>query len=257
MSIVIKNSNDLTSPWTHWFLLGDTGSGKTSAIATFPYPFIIVPKNEQSILRLVGLGIDYVEVETPDEMAQALSWLEGAHSKSAQYLRQAESATDEAVREELYAAAWAAFPYQTVGVESLSHYTDLVIEAITGVKDGWQTGKMDQQKWGQLSAHLRNLQVRLRNLPVHAVFTALATLKENENTKVVLGGPLMSGAMAFKLPSACDAIGYCEEMPSGVRRIHFKKYKMFPGRARVPIGVEFPAVIEDFSWEKVKHFFGH
>lgn len=245
MTIEIKNAAEIVSPWTAWFLLGMTGSRKTTAAATFPYPIFIVPRNEQSIMTLRGRNIPYVEVDTPDEMNETITMLETQARTAAMLLAQGKN--DE---------AWAAFPWQTVVVESLSHYTDMIIEALTGTKGGWQQGKMDQQKWGHLSSHLRSIHTRLRALPCHLVYTALATVKENESTGVVEGGPLMSGAMAMKLPSACDAIGYCEVV-AGIGRVHFQRFKQFPARVRVPPGSNFPAHIDDFSWEKVAPYFGH
>lgn len=220
-------------------------SRKTSAAATFPWPIFIVPRNEQSIMTLRGRDIPYIEVDTPDDMNDAITYLE---MQSALCTRLVEQGKGE--------EAWAAFPYQTVVVESLSHYTDMIIEALTGTKGGWQQGKMDQQKWGHLSSHLRSIHTRLRALPAHMVYTALATVKENDATGVVEGGPLMSGAMAMKLPSACDAIGYCEVV-AGIGRVHFQRFKQFPARVRVPQGANFPAHVDDFSWAKVAPYFGH
>jgi hypothetical protein len=204
-----------------------------------------VPRNEQSIMTLRGREIPYIEVGTPDEMNEAVSMLETQAALSARLLAQGKN--DE---------AWAAFPWQTVAVESLSHYTDMIIEALTGTSGGWQQGKMDQQKWGHLSSHLRSLHTRLRALPIHIVYTALDEVKADENTKVVTGGALMSGGMKTKLPSACDAIGYCEVV-NGIGRVHFQRFKQFHARVRVPPGVQFPAHVDDFSWAKVAHFFGH
>lgn len=250
----IRYTDSLLAPFVHFFLLGDTGTGKTVAASSFPYPIFLVPKNEASIVTLRGMRrgdgspIPYIEIETPTDMDNVLTWLEGQCRQAGEFARAGDMAS-----------AWAVFPYQTIVTESLSHYCDLIIEALISGGSGKSAGKMDQQKWGQLGAHLRNLHSRIRNLPVHAVFTALAQVKESESSNTVVGGPLMSGAMAYKLPSACDAIGYCEVIagPKPIFRTHFTRYKLFPARVRVPPGVVFPPHVDNLRWDNVKGYFGH
>lgn len=218
-------------------------SGKTTAALTFPYPFFIVPMTENSIATGRGQDVPYVEAAGPTDLNAVLAYLEDAQRKSQQLLAA-----------EKPEAAWEAFPYQTVVVESLSHYTDLIIEELTN----GGTRKMDMQQWGLLSSHLRNIHTRLSNLPIHVVYTALAQVKENDSG-AIQGGALMSGAMAMKLPSACDAIGYCEQTMTkdGMQyRVHFRRFKQFPARIRAPRGVETPAFIDDFTFDKVKGLFG-
>ncbi len=250
MSIEIKNAMDLTSPWTRWFMMGPTGAGKTTCALTFPYPFFVIPATENSIVTGRGLDVPYVETQGPADLKDILVYLEDAHRKSVEFLR-ADKADE----------AWAVFPYQTVVLESLSHYTDLIIEELT---DGGKK-KMDMQQWGLLSSHLRNIHTRLSNLPVHVVYTALVEVKESEAGGSTAGA-LMSGAMRLKLPSACDAIGYCEQTPGRATkenpqpdmnyRVHFKKYGKFEARIRAPRGVVTPAYVDDFHFDKVKGLFG-
>lgn len=226
-------------------------SGKTTCALTFPYPLFVIPSTENSIVTGRGQDVPYVEATGPMELNGILAYLEDAQRKSVQLLAAGKGD-----------AAWAAFPYQTVVVESLSHYTDLIIEEIT---EGGRT-KMDMPKWGVLSSHLRNVHARLSNLPVHVVYTALAEVKEGENSGAATGGALMSGAMKTKLPSACDAIGYCEQTPGRATkenpnpgmnfRVHFQKYRQFAARIRAPRGVVTPPYVDDFHFDKVKGLFG-
>lgn len=274
--IEIKYADQLLMPFVHVFLMGDTGSGKTSAAATFPYPFFILPKNEQSIVTLRGMRIPYVEVASSFEMMEAIGFLEGRYRQAAQfqkYAQAAQAANDQQAAQGFFAQAWEAFPWQTVVIESISHYCDLIIEDLTsgdgevainnaGVAakgKGTSLHMMDQQKWGLLGAHMRNLHARLRNLPVHTVFTALAQVKEGKDGAPTTGGALFSGAMAYKLPSACDAIGYCVQMETSppTYRVHFRKYKQFAARIRVPPGVKAPEYVDGLTWAKLAPLFGH
>lgn len=235
MTLPVKNAKDIELPWVHFFFYGPTGSGKTVASSTFPDCYFIVPKNEQSIVTLMGQDIDYVEVigksGTPSTHG---GWgLENVISEL----------------EALYKSDPSKFPYQTIVIESLSHYMDLVIEELTrGNKLD-----MDWSKWGELSSHLRNVQQRLRNLEVHAVFTSLSKTEVAEGGNRVVGGPLMQGQTAVKLPSACDVIAFCECVPGKPTRYitHFKPYKGFDARSRFRA---MPDKVENFDFAQIEQF---
>lgn len=226
-----KNANTLTSPWTHWFLYGPTGSGKTTAASTFPRPIFIVPQNEGSIATLRGRDFPYYEVVDMSSplkagrggMVRVLDQLEAAYNKD----------PDE-------------FPFDTIVIESLSHYADLCIEELT---DG-NVKPMDQYRWGRLTGHLRNLQKRLRQLEVHAVFTALETTDVLDN-QVVIGKPMIQGQAAIKLPSACDVIGFmtASSGEKAKHTMHLRPYKSYAARSRFPL----PSKIENFNFADVEH----
>ena len=243
MTISAKNAQDLTSPWTHWFLYGDSGSGKTTNASTFPRPLFIVPQNESSITTLRGRDIPYYEAI--DISSPVVGGVGGMLS----ILSEIEQAYDAGPDE---------FPYDTLVIESISHYADLAIEEMTRGGDL----QMDQQKWGRFGSHFRNLQTRLRRLDCNVIFTALAKSSDGasddetgKRVKDVMGMPMIQGQTSIKLPSACDVIGYCEEYrinPKDTRyRIHFRKFKQFPARSRFK---RIPPVIEDFAFSKVEPF---
>lgn len=236
MTLSLKNAKDLDAPWTHWFLYGDSGSGKTMAASTFPNPVFIIPKNEGSITTLRGTDVPYYEAT---DMNSRLS-KDGVGGMNA-ILQELE---DE------YHRAPDDFPFDTIVVESMSHYADLIIEELT------EGGKapMNQQQWGLLTAHIRNIQARLRNLDVHVVFTALAKTDKSDDGKTLIGEPLIQGQSARKLPAACDVIGYCEESGgknNTVWRVHFRRHKHFAARSRF---TELPRVVEDFHFNEVEQY---
>jgi hypothetical protein len=228
----VKNAQQLIQPWTHWFLYGDSGSGKTLAASTFPRPVFLVPQNEGSITSLRGRDVPYYEIV---DMGSALVSGRGGMLRVLDEL------------EAMYAEDPNTFPYDTVVVESLSHYCDLVTEELTG----GGIRPMDQFRWGQLSSHLRTIQVRLRRLDVHAVFTSLArTTTADDGT--VIGDAMIPGQSSIKLPAACDVIGYCEVTTSKnnpVHRIHFRRHKHFIARSRFD---GLPATIDNFSFQQVE-----
>jgi hypothetical protein len=231
-------------PWTHWFFYGATRSGKTELAATFPKPLFIVPQNEASITTLMGRDIPYVLCGSPfgsyDE-EKGVGGLIGMRDKNG---NQEIGILDSLER--LYKKNPKTFPYETIVLESMSHYTDLVEEHLTA----GATKQMDPLAWGKMKDHLRHVQTRLRAMQVHVVFTCLDELKTNEKSGVTIGGPLMSGKAARTLPSSCDAIGYCRR--AGDRFfVHFKNFGHYQAGSRF---TRMPSQIENFSFKAVEQF---
>jgi hypothetical protein len=230
------NARDIDLPWMHFFFYGESGSGKTEVAATFPRPVFIVPQNEGSIMTLRGRDIPFYEA------TDLSSRLVGGVGGLICIIDELEHA---------YYADMDAFPFETIVIESLTHYADLAIEQIGGPR-----GKMDQQKWGELSAHFRNIQARLRRIQVHAVFTSLARTDEADDG-TLSGGPLIPGSTSEKLPSACELVAYCEQTGAGNKRrfrTHLRRYKHFAARFRVPTSVRHlvPDYMDDFSFQQVE-----
>lgn len=247
--ILIQSTNAVVNPWTHWMLYGPTGSGKTTAASTFPTPLFLVPAAEGSELSLSDRALPFVKLGRDDQnnvigirqhLDGVMNMLESKHVQMRKLL-QADKHED----------AYAVFPWETIVVESMTHLCAMLQDDIS------QNGriKMDQQKWGVMSDFLRTLHTRLRGLDVHVVFTALAKVEgEDSNAE---GAPDIPGKMARLLPSACDAIGYCETTDSGAKnappqfRVHFRQFRIYPARTRFK-GV--PSVVENFNFEKVQQF---
>lgn len=226
------NAQNLVEPWTHWFLYGPSGAGKTTAAATFPKPVFLVPYNESSITTLAGRDIPYFIIVDKDQTPLNLKTGTGSMKAVLDHLIVGYKRNPEA------------FPFETIVIESISHYGDLVQEQLT-VGDQ----KMDQQKWGFFLAHFRTIQARLRGIDVHVVFTALDKLEKTESGGYV-GGPLVPGQTAQKLPSACDVIGYCEET-AGRYQIHFRRHKHFPARSRFG---RLPPKVVDFKFDEIEQY---
>lgn len=239
----IENTNDIKQPWIHACIYGDSGSGKTTAASTFPRPLFIVPAAEGSELSLRGRGIDFIKVGV-DEHGRA-------HKSPTQHMNQILSDLENRYVRMIQMKDEEAFPWHTIVIESLTHYCDMIQDEISG---GF-TKAIDQRGWGILSNHLRSIQSRLRKLDVHAVFIALAQLKDEDENGKKVGMPSITGAMAMRLPTACDIFAYSECIPgrtkeeiTGTYRMHFVKRGPYMARVRFN---EFPPHMDDFSYEKI------
>jgi AAA domain-containing protein len=235
-TLTVKNAEQLDTVWTHWFFYGDTGSGKTEIAHTFPRPLFLAPSNEGSIVTLRGRNQPYIEIT----------------GMSKAPLREGSGSMDHALDaiERLYRADPTNFPYDTIVVESLSHYGDLVIDELT---NGGK-GQMSQNLWGTFGSHIKGIQTRLRTMDVHVVFNALAKIdvvEKGEGTqRQVFGSPYIQGQSAEKLPSACDVYGYVE-LYGDQHRVHFKKYQHFPARTRFS---RMPKLVNNFHYDDIKQY---
>ncbi len=232
--INIQNAKNIEQPYTRWFIYGPTGAGKTQAASTFPDPFFILPPNENSILTLQGLDVPFTLAGTRSEMDNVVGYLKHNY---AEMLRLYEAAGDDEAKQ---AAALEVFPYQTIVVENLSHYCELLVEDIS--RSG--QNKMDQQAWGLLASHLRTLHSQLSDIDVHVVYTSLDTVDDSGT-----GRPMMTGKNAIIMPSSCDVIAHCETIiskKSEIFRMHFRKTGRFPARSRFR---NFPSHVDDFHYQ--------
>ena len=244
---LVRSTKEHVSPWTHWLFYGATGSGKTTAASTFPNPIFLVPRAEGSELTLSDSDVPYVKlgrdqndhiVPVMPHLTAVLDWLEGQQQLARKLA--AEGKEQESID---------AFPWETIVLESMTHLCAMLQDDVS------QNGrlKMDQQKWGVISDYLRNVHTRLRGLDAHVVFTALAKI-EGEDGQTREGAPDITGKMARLLPSACDAIGYCEAADAGKEisyTVHFKQYRVFPARTRFK---QIPGRITNFTFAKVAQY---
>lgn len=257
--IKITQAKTLKPEYAHWFLYGRMRSGKTRAAATFPRPFFIVPYHEGSQVSLMGRdNIDYVLVHGSIGQEQAVSSAPGVAYSMESILDELEARYERASKlwrkgdEASLAKGDETFPWETVVIESITHYTDLVQEELTS----GNRYNMDQQKWGKLSAHLRNVHARLRSLPVHAVFIALSKEYFDEKGNLTGGGPAFPGQMNYKLPSACDTVVFMEhrEGPKGQKgryTAHFRPHSKFDAGSRFASLTALGSVAP-FNFEKVR-----
>jgi hypothetical protein len=232
-------------PWTNWFVYGETRSGKTEMASTFPKPFFIVPKNEQSTTTLMGQNFPYAYVTSPYG-----PYNEGLGEGGLLAIRDKDGNMSRPgildTLENLFKKNPNTFPYQTIVFDAFSHYCDMIEEYLT---EG-STRQMDPLRWGKMKDHIRHVHMRLRNMQCHVVFIALSQIKTNETTKVSQGMPLLSGKGAAMLPSACDVICYQER--KGERFFtHFKPKGIFNAGSRLR---GLPDGVEDFTFAALEEF---
>lgn len=226
------NTETLQSPWTRWFIYGDTGSGKTTAAATFPRPIFLVPQSENSVTTLAGQKFPYIQiVDKSSPYAKGVGGMVAALT----------------ALEALYAHSLDNFPYDTIVVESMTHYMELVQDELT---EGNRT-PMDPNKYGKLAAHVRNIHARLSNMQVHVVYTALGKWDEKSEK----GSPYLSGKTGDLLPSACEVYAHMTVKDRGkgntpLYTMHTHTHGGWKARTRIN---RLPAEIQNFNFKNIAH----
>lgn len=229
-----KNTENLTAPWIAQFWYSPSGAGKTTAAATFPRPLFLVPQNENSTTTLMGQKKDYIDITSMD----------GPFNKDAGNGGMIK--TLEAIHQ-WYKRDPTNFPWDTIIIESLSHYQEMAMPDL-------ETRSKGQQLWGLWANHLRWMHNTLRSMEVYTIYTSLADTKGGEEGSVQVGAPMLSGKMgSFKLPAACDILAYFEVVggKSPIYRTHLQKHKCYEARCRIP---GMPKEFENLTFEKMEPF---
>ena len=245
MTIKFLKLKEHKPAYTSWFFYGLTRSGKTTAAATFPHPLFIQPKGEGSIDSLSGHSTaQAVTVHTGLEMLELLDHLTAKADEARPFFAKDNPKGDEI------------FPWQTVVVESLTHYVDILEEGLTN----GQKVHMDRQKWGKVSQHLKRVHSQLSNLPVHVIYISLCKEVHNEQGKLVKAEPYLSGSSSVKLPSSCGALVYFERIEGNPRDkfvAHLGSKGVYTAGARVKALEGLPRKLEPFQWSEIAKKLGY
>lgn len=170
------NSTNMPTRKLHTFVYGPLRTGKTSFAATFPKPIFLSAGNEGGDMTLRFFNVDIIPINTPGDMKMAVKYI---------------------------AANYHTKGWRTVVVDSVTYYSDLVIQELT--KGGERP--MIQRDWGLLDLHLqKQLLPDLHRLPLHVVWISTEEPEKGGDGQVVGYKPMLYGKTASKLPGACDLI---------------------------------------------------
>lgn len=233
------STKDLDEPWTRWFLYGDTGTGKTTAAASFPRPLFLVPVNEKSVTVLSGRKFPYVLIKdwsAPFEESKGVGGMNAVLQRiEMEYKRDPN-----------------AFPYDTIVAEALTHLAELFKDELT---QGSKVS-MDVQKYDKLTSYFRGMHARLSQLDTHVVYCALAQVDE----KTSRGDAYLSKKIKEIIPSSCEVYAYLTAADKGKDKNGIplpKDYKMYTTphgewKARTRYR-NLPPVMHNFKFDDIKH----
>jgi hypothetical protein len=182
MPIKILNSRDMPPKPLHAFVYGPLRTGKTQFASTFPKPVFLSIGTEggDTTLQFVAQDTQIISIRSQKDMQEAIEYIRLYGSK---------------------------FGWQTIVVDSITYYSDLVVQELT--QNG--TKPMRQPDWGMLDLHLQKwLLPTLRLMPQHVVWIAIEQAQKGKDGEIRGIEPMLYGKSASKLPGACDLILHSE-----------------------------------------------
>jgi hypothetical protein len=218
------NTRDMTKFYMNMFLYGQWGSGKSWFLGTMPKPYLIVTERLPMGLGIAGKAIDYVKVESMEDLHQVM---------------------DEIALGKRAAGA------ESIGLDSLSDLTPLIIEHVLAQQ---KKQRMTLECWGIAVDYVRVFVRKLIELGKtrHIAITAKAIVTKDELTGATMGVPETIGKFAYVVPGMFDEVFYCQQDTSWVNGKQITSWKMNTvGVANYPakdgLGVLAPVEPNDFS----------
>ena len=171
MAINLRNTNDVHQARVKALVYGQAGAGKTTLATSMPSPVII--SAEAGLLSIAGSGIQFVEVNTMDELQEVYEWLTSPEADQ----------------------------FESVVLDSISEIGEVVLTHEKKInKDG-------RAAYGELQVKMTEIIRGFRDLPgKHVLMTAKLEKMQDEMGRV-LYGPAMPGAkLSQQLAYFFDAV---------------------------------------------------
>lgn len=139
----IKKVADIQNPKS-FVIYGLPGSGKTTLASTFPKPLLLMDMNDKGTDSISDVKNVYVAEIEDAAQVDAMYWelKEGRHD------------------------------YETVVLDTMTRFQELVIEEVTGSKESLTFGSLSRKQFGDVSGRLKNLITLYRDLDMNVVFIA-------------------------------------------------------------------------------------
>ncbi len=168
-------------------LIGPTGTGKTTTLATFPKPILILDFREGGTDSISDFGdeIKLLPVEDIDEVEQLYWYLyEGNH------------------------------PYKTIAWENVGQAQDLFVNKAKELEGKEPDGHASKATWGNAAGHFKTWVMNYRDLPMHVLYTSHPRVTESDEEDEDAGGiapevgPRTMPSVATTLVGAVNVIGH-------------------------------------------------
>lgn len=228
----IVKYQDLSPNRSH-LLYGRSGTGKTTLAATYPGNKLLIDISDEGTESISDVkGLSFCEIKSAEDM------------------------------EELYWKLAKSNPYDTVIVDNLSQYQQLLISQVCGkVKKGKKAGDwgtMTRQQWGKVSSGMMETITRFRGLNTTVVFICHERSFEEEDVDEELiqpvVGPALIRSVAAHLCASCSFIGHTfiratKGQPEYCIRVG--PHPVYITKVRKPRSIELPSYLSDPSFDKL------
>jgi len=182
----IKSVSDIAT-YLKSLIIGPTGTGKTTLLATFPKPILILDFREQGTDSISDQGeeIKLLPVEDADEVEQLYWYLyEGNH------------------------------PYKTVAWENVGQAQDIFVAKAKEEEGKPPDGHASKGTWGNAAGKFKTWIMNYRDLPMHVVYTSHPRVTDADEEDEDAGGiapevgPRTMPSVATTLVGAVNVIGH-------------------------------------------------
>jgi len=173
MSIDLKNTSGLASNGVKILAYGESGAGKTTAVATLPSPLVL--SAEAGLLSLAGKEIPYIEIDSMAMLHDAYRFI----ASDADAMKSIES----------------------IAIDSISEIAEIVLSAeMKNTKD-------PRQAYGAMIDQMGDVVRAFRDLPGRHVYMTAKCEKQQDDLGKLLYSPSMPGKKAAQaLPYFFDEV---------------------------------------------------
>lgn len=172
MAINLRSTSDVHVNGLKLCVFGGAGSGKTTLIGTAPNPIII--SAESGLLSLSGMNIPYIEVNSPNDIAEAYAW--ATKSKESEQ-------------------------FQTIALDSISECAELILSAEK------KANKDARMAYGNMAEQVIDLIKAFRDISGKHVYFSSKIEKTQDETGKILWSPSMPGnKLSQQIPYLFDEV---------------------------------------------------
>lgn len=241
----MPNAKDAMGVATHkFFVLGDTGSGKTSQFLTLPGKKFAYLFDANAILSLRGHDVDYEEF-LPDRLnlsVKSLSKAKGGDSTTSHmnevYLEW-ERDFDERISDGFFDE------YDAICLDSATTLLDLIMDRILTI-NGRAGSWPNQDDYGPQMVTFTNIVRTLAALGKTIYMTGHLEMKQDQLTQRIFRTPILTGKLKGKIPLLFSDVMIAEAENDGRGNIGYK-LQTVPDRMTTCVRTSFKPPLEPFE----------
>jgi hypothetical protein len=203
-----------------YLLLGDTGSGKTTQLLTFPGKKFAYLFDPNAILSLQGHDVDYEEF-LPDRLNLSVKSLkkETGGDKTTAFKNDLYVEWEKDFNDKLDSGFFK--DYDVIAMDSATTLLDLIMDRVLTINS--RAGQWPQQDdYGPQMLTFTNICRSLMSLNKTILMTGHMETKQDELTKRIFRQPMFTGRLRTKIPLLFSDIFVCEAENDGRGKVSHK-----------------------------------
>lgn len=269
----------VSKEWLSTIIYGDPGAGKTYLMSTANHHpetgRIILLDVEGGKVTLEGLDVDFLEIETFQDLRDAIEFLQRyCHYRDIFFNDSADGSEKEKARLQLAAlfkikkkAEAEQFEpplWYSVALDSLTETQKInmleIMQAVVEENPDRDPDVPSMREWGKSGNQIRQVVRQIRGLKMHSFFLALPNIDKDEGTGKMEAIPSLPGKLAREVPGYVDIVGFLESKDDNGKFQNslyvrpFNKHVALKDRTRsLGAGMTNPTIPKIFTkWQEAK-----